>query len=166
MGAATKIASNGAIPAKTVCALNLVKTLAASTSGLPVNPKKSDATGVPMKNPNDASGTRAARQSTRCAISPIVSLMRSTNRSRTGRIRHSHFSPWSDLFWARRGAVEDNVREIPMFKSLMHDSFLAIQARSGASASMLIWAAVMVLASLTAFVFLCVTLYVAVATIR
>jgi len=46
-----------------------------------------------------------------------------------------------------------------MFKSLMHDSFLAIQARSGASASMLIWAAVMVLASLTAFVFLCVTLY-------
>ena len=41
----------------------------------------------------------------------------------------------------------------------MHDSFLAIQARSGASASMLIWAAVMVLASLTAFVFLCVTLY-------
>jgi hypothetical protein len=46
-----------------------------------------------------------------------------------------------------------------MFKSLMHDSFLAIQARSGASAAMLIWAAVMVLASLTAFVFLCVTLY-------
>jgi hypothetical protein len=67
--------------------------------------------------------------------------------------------PWGHLFWARRGAVEDGVREIPMFKSLMHDSFLAIQARSGASASMLIWAAVMVLASLTAFVFLCVTLY-------
>ena len=46
-----------------------------------------------------------------------------------------------------------------MFKSLMHDSFLAIQARSGASPPMLVSAAVMVLASLTAFVFLCVTLY-------
>ena len=46
-----------------------------------------------------------------------------------------------------------------MFKSLMHDSFLAIQARSGASPSVLVWATVMVLASLTAFVFLCVTLY-------
>jgi hypothetical protein len=33
-----------------------VKTLAAPTSGSPVNPKKSDATGVPMKNPGDASG--------------------------------------------------------------------------------------------------------------
>jgi len=46
-----------------------------------------------------------------------------------------------------------------MFKNLMHDSFLAIQARSGASPPMLVSAAVMVLASLTAFVFLCVTLY-------
>ena len=54
-----------------------------------------------------------------------------------------------------------------MFKSLMHDSFLAIQARSGASASMLIWAAVMALASLTAFVFtLRHSLRVAVATIK
>jgi hypothetical protein len=47
-----------------------------------------------------------------------------------------------------------------MFNSLMHDSFLAIQARSGASPAMLVWAAVTVLTSLTAFVFLCVTLYV------
>jgi hypothetical protein len=46
-----------------------------------------------------------------------------------------------------------------MFKSLARDIFLAIQARSGVSPAMFVWAAVMVLASLTAFIFLCVTLY-------
>jgi len=46
-----------------------------------------------------------------------------------------------------------------MFKSLTRDIFLAVQARSGASPAMLVWAAVMVLASLAAFIFLCVALY-------
>jgi Ca2+/Na+ antiporter len=46
-----------------------------------------------------------------------------------------------------------------MFKSLARDIFLAIQARSGVSPAMFVWAAVMVLASLTALLFLCVTLY-------
>jgi hypothetical protein len=46
-----------------------------------------------------------------------------------------------------------------MFKSLTRDIFLAVQARSGASPAMLVWAAVMMLASLTAFIFFCVALY-------
>ena len=46
-----------------------------------------------------------------------------------------------------------------MSKSLARDIFLTIQARSGVSPAMVVWAAVMVLASLTAFIFLCVTLY-------
>jgi hypothetical protein len=46
-----------------------------------------------------------------------------------------------------------------MFKSLTRDIFLAVQARSGASPAMLVWAAVMMIASLTAFIFLCVALY-------
>jgi len=46
-----------------------------------------------------------------------------------------------------------------MFKSLTRDVFLAIQARSGASPATLVWAAVMALASFTAFIFLCVALY-------
>jgi hypothetical protein len=40
---------------------------------------------------------RAARRSTRCAMSLIILSMRSTNRSRTGLTRHSHFSPLSDF---------------------------------------------------------------------
>ncbi len=46
-----------------------------------------------------------------------------------------------------------------MLKSFTHDITLAIQARTGASPGLLVWAAVMLFASLTAFVFLCVTLY-------
>jgi hypothetical protein len=46
-----------------------------------------------------------------------------------------------------------------MLKSLTRDVFLAVQARSGVSPAMFVWAAVMVLASLTAFIFLCVALY-------
>jgi hypothetical protein len=46
-----------------------------------------------------------------------------------------------------------------MFKSLTRDILLTVQARSGVSPAMLVWAAVMVLASLTAFVFLRATLY-------
>jgi hypothetical protein len=46
-----------------------------------------------------------------------------------------------------------------MFKSLTRDIFLAVQARSGVSPAMFVWAVVMVLASLTAFIFLCVALY-------
>jgi hypothetical protein len=46
-----------------------------------------------------------------------------------------------------------------MFKSLTRDIFLVVQARSGVSPAMFVWAAVMVLASLTAFIFLCVALY-------
>jgi hypothetical protein len=60
MGSAIKIAWNGPILASTACALNQVKTLVAPISGSPVNPKKSDATGVPMKNPGDASGIQQA----------------------------------------------------------------------------------------------------------
>jgi hypothetical protein len=52
-----------------------------SNIGIACQPKEVRCNSVPMKNPNDASGTRAARQS--------------TNRSRTGCTRHSHFSPWS-----------------------------------------------------------------------
>jgi hypothetical protein len=43
-----------------------------------------------------------------------------------------------------------------MLKSWMHDIALAVQARSGASAALLLWFAVVALASLTAFAFLCV----------
>jgi hypothetical protein len=46
-----------------------------------------------------------------------------------------------------------------MFKSLTRDILLTVQARSGVSPTMFVWAAVMVLASLTAFIFLCVALY-------
>lgn len=47
-----------------------------------------------------------------------------------------------------------------MFKSWIRDITLRIQARSGASPAMFVWNGVVVVASLTAFVFLCVALYV------
>jgi Ca2+/Na+ antiporter len=46
-----------------------------------------------------------------------------------------------------------------MLKGLTRVILLTVQARSGGSPAMFVWAAVMVLASLTAFIFLCVTLY-------
>src|SRR3974377_2408381 len=46
-----------------------------------------------------------------------------------------------------------------MFKSLIRDITLKIQARSGASRALFVWAAVVVLACLTAFIFLCIALY-------
>jgi hypothetical protein len=46
-----------------------------------------------------------------------------------------------------------------MFKSLMHDVTLAIKARSGVSPAVLVWAAVIAGAALTAFAFLCVAAY-------
>ncbi len=46
-----------------------------------------------------------------------------------------------------------------MFKNWMHDLALAVQARSGFSAALLVWVAVIALALLTAFVFLCVAAY-------
>lgn len=47
-----------------------------------------------------------------------------------------------------------------MFKSWMHDITLAIQARSGLNVTLLVWAAVTAVASLTAFAFICVAAYV------
>jgi hypothetical protein len=47
-----------------------------------------------------------------------------------------------------------------MLKSWMRDIALAIQARSGVTAALLVWLAVIAVASLTAFVFLCVAAYV------
>jgi hypothetical protein len=46
-----------------------------------------------------------------------------------------------------------------MFKNWMRDIALAVQARSGFSAALLVWIAVIALALLTAFVFLCVAAY-------
>jgi hypothetical protein len=46
-----------------------------------------------------------------------------------------------------------------MFKSLIRDITLRIQARSGASRALFVWAAVVALACLTAFIFLCIALY-------
>jgi len=46
-----------------------------------------------------------------------------------------------------------------MFKSLTRELALAIQARNGASRAVLVWFAVMSLALVTAFVFLCVSGY-------
>jgi hypothetical protein len=43
-----------------------------------------------------------------------------------------------------------------MLKSLMREITLSIQARSGATPALFIWAAVVILAALTAFAFLCV----------
>src|ERR1700728_1678017 len=46
-----------------------------------------------------------------------------------------------------------------MLKNWMHDFTLAIQARSGVSAALFIWIGLIVLALLTAFIFLCVAAY-------
>jgi hypothetical protein len=46
-----------------------------------------------------------------------------------------------------------------MFKSLMHDMVLAVQTRTGITASFIVWLAIVALAALTAFVFLCVAAY-------
>jgi len=46
-----------------------------------------------------------------------------------------------------------------MLKSLQREIALAVQARSGASAAVLAWLALIALAVLTAFVFLCVAAY-------
>jgi hypothetical protein len=46
-----------------------------------------------------------------------------------------------------------------MLKNWMHDIALSIQARSGLSAALLVWVAVIAIASLTAFAFLCVAAY-------
>jgi len=46
-----------------------------------------------------------------------------------------------------------------MFKSLIREITLKIQTRSGVSRALFVWAAVVVLACLTAFIFLCIALY-------
>ncbi len=46
-----------------------------------------------------------------------------------------------------------------MLKSWMHDITLALQARSGATPGLFVWLAIIAVASLTAFVFLCVASY-------
>jgi hypothetical protein len=46
-----------------------------------------------------------------------------------------------------------------MIKSVMHDMVLAVQTRTGITVSFVAWLAVLVLAALTAFVFLCVAGY-------
>jgi hypothetical protein len=47
-----------------------------------------------------------------------------------------------------------------MFKSWMRDVTLAVQARSGVTPALLVWLAIIPVASLTAFAFLCVAGYV------
>ncbi len=47
-----------------------------------------------------------------------------------------------------------------MLKNLVHDITLAVQARSGLNAGLFVWLALIALASLTAFAFLCVAAYV------
>jgi hypothetical protein len=46
-----------------------------------------------------------------------------------------------------------------MFKSLMRDMVLAVQTRTGITASFIVWLIVVALAALTAFAFLCVAAY-------
>jgi hypothetical protein len=46
-----------------------------------------------------------------------------------------------------------------MFKNWLHDIALAVQARSGLNAGLLVWVALIGVASLTAFAFLCVAAY-------
>jgi hypothetical protein len=46
-----------------------------------------------------------------------------------------------------------------MLKSLMRDAMLAVQSRSGITASFIVWLIVVALAALTASVFLCVAAY-------
>ena len=46
-----------------------------------------------------------------------------------------------------------------MLKNLLHDVTLAVQARSGLNGGLVVWLALIVFASLTAFAFLCVAAY-------
>jgi hypothetical protein len=46
-----------------------------------------------------------------------------------------------------------------MFKSLMRDMVLAVQTRTGITTSFIVWFAIVALAALTAFAFLCVAAY-------
>jgi hypothetical protein len=46
-----------------------------------------------------------------------------------------------------------------MFKGLMHDMVLAVQTRTGITPSFFVWLAIVWLAALTAFAFLCVAAY-------
>ena len=46
-----------------------------------------------------------------------------------------------------------------MLKSLMHDAMLAVQSRSGITASFIVWLVVAMMAASTAFAFLCVAAY-------
>jgi Ca2+/Na+ antiporter len=46
-----------------------------------------------------------------------------------------------------------------MLKSLMHDAMLAVQSRSGITASFIVWLGVAMMAASTAFAFLCVAAY-------
>jgi Ca2+/Na+ antiporter len=46
-----------------------------------------------------------------------------------------------------------------MLKRLMHDAMLAVQSRSGITASFLVWLIVAMMAASTAFAFLCVAAY-------
>jgi hypothetical protein len=46
-----------------------------------------------------------------------------------------------------------------VLKNLLHDVTLAVQARSGLTGSLIVWLALIALASLTAFAFLCVAAY-------
>jgi hypothetical protein len=46
-----------------------------------------------------------------------------------------------------------------MFKNWLHDIALAVQARSGLNAGLLVWVALTAIAALTAFAFLCVAAY-------
>jgi uncharacterized membrane protein len=46
-----------------------------------------------------------------------------------------------------------------MFKGLMHDMVLAVQTRTGITTLFVVWLAVVALAALTAFAFLCVAAY-------
>jgi hypothetical protein len=46
-----------------------------------------------------------------------------------------------------------------MLKSLMHDAMLAVQSRSGITASFIVWLVIAIMAGSTAFAFLCVAAY-------
>jgi hypothetical protein len=46
-----------------------------------------------------------------------------------------------------------------MLKNLMHDAMLAVQSRSGITASFIVWLVVAMMAASTAFAFLCVAAY-------
>jgi hypothetical protein len=46
-----------------------------------------------------------------------------------------------------------------MLKSLMHDAMLAVQSRSGITASFIVWLVIAIMAASTAFAFLCVAAY-------